>query len=228
MSDHFYKDILYPLQDKVLSQVAKNETPFYLTGGTALSRFMLNHRYSDDLDFFANRVTNFSSHVITFHKNLEGHFEKVVIENTQESYARIMVYTSNAELKIELVSDVGFRVGLPDVSASGFKIDTWGNILSNKLTALQRKAGKDFVDILHICLNYQFNWETIVDYAKQKDAWINEIRVSEYLNGFNPQQLNEVKFSKDFDPFRIKEDFFKVIARDSLHGFNNSLYGTKL
>ncbi|MCD4795127.1 MAG: nucleotidyl transferase AbiEii/AbiGii toxin family protein [Bacteroidales bacterium] len=29
--------------------------PFYLTGGTALVRFYLNHRYSEDLDFFVNK-----------------------------------------------------------------------------------------------------------------------------------------------------------------------------
>jgi len=28
---------------------------FYLTGGTALSEFYLNHRYSEDLDFFSER-----------------------------------------------------------------------------------------------------------------------------------------------------------------------------
>jgi hypothetical protein len=28
--------------------------PFYLTGGTALGRYYLGHRYSEDLDFFVN------------------------------------------------------------------------------------------------------------------------------------------------------------------------------
>ncbi|MBW7858763.1 MAG: nucleotidyl transferase AbiEii/AbiGii toxin family protein [Leptonema sp. (in: Bacteria)] len=31
--------------------VSDLKLPFFLTGGTALSRFYLNHRYSDDLDF---------------------------------------------------------------------------------------------------------------------------------------------------------------------------------
>ncbi|MDR1421550.1 MAG: nucleotidyl transferase AbiEii/AbiGii toxin family protein, partial [Coriobacteriales bacterium] len=31
------------------------KTPFYLTGGTALSRIYYAHRFSDDLDFFVNR-----------------------------------------------------------------------------------------------------------------------------------------------------------------------------
>ena len=53
MPDTFYQDKLYPFQDKILKILGKADTEFYLTGGTALSRFLLNHRYSDDLDFFS-------------------------------------------------------------------------------------------------------------------------------------------------------------------------------
>src|SRR5262249_5228082 len=34
---------------------------FYLTGGTALAAFYLNHRVSDDLDFFSDRPDNHGS-----------------------------------------------------------------------------------------------------------------------------------------------------------------------
>jgi predicted nucleotidyltransferase component of viral defense system len=51
MHDDYYGNILYPLQYKVLEIVAELPVDFYLTGGTALSRAYLNHRYSDDLDF---------------------------------------------------------------------------------------------------------------------------------------------------------------------------------
>ena len=42
---------LYSLQDRVLDVVFGVEDEFYLTGGTALSRFFYAKRYSDDLDF---------------------------------------------------------------------------------------------------------------------------------------------------------------------------------
>lgn len=38
---------LYILQDKVLKIIFAEETPFYLTGGTALHRFYCNERCSD-------------------------------------------------------------------------------------------------------------------------------------------------------------------------------------
>ncbi len=45
---------LYRLQDEVLAELVTLGTGFYLGGGTALSRFYLQHRYSDDLDFFSH------------------------------------------------------------------------------------------------------------------------------------------------------------------------------
>ncbi|MFA5806633.1 MAG: nucleotidyl transferase AbiEii/AbiGii toxin family protein [Melioribacteraceae bacterium] len=48
----FYENRLYPLQDAVLGLL--DQERFYLTGGTCLSRFYFNHRYSEDLDFFCD------------------------------------------------------------------------------------------------------------------------------------------------------------------------------
>ncbi len=36
------------------------KTPFFLTGGTALSRYYTHHRYSDDLDFFVVQRSDYS------------------------------------------------------------------------------------------------------------------------------------------------------------------------
>ena len=52
MSREFYLDVLYPLQDDILTITRDVETGFYLSGGTAISRGYLNHRFSDDLVFF--------------------------------------------------------------------------------------------------------------------------------------------------------------------------------
>jgi len=59
MDSKFYFDLLYPIQDQVLRVVAKTDTEFHLSGGTALSRGYLNHRFSDDLDFFVNDDVRF-------------------------------------------------------------------------------------------------------------------------------------------------------------------------
>jgi len=34
-----------------------------------------------------------------------------------------------------------------------------------------------------------------------------------------------VKFLEDVESKKITKDYFKILARESLHGFDNSLYG---
>ncbi|MDR2191280.1 MAG: nucleotidyl transferase AbiEii/AbiGii toxin family protein [Endomicrobium sp.] len=43
--------------------VKQCKTPFYLTGGTAISRGYYNHRYSDDLDFFVKNDLQYKNYV---------------------------------------------------------------------------------------------------------------------------------------------------------------------
>jgi len=130
----YCNDTLYPLQDNVLKLIDKLQTPFYLTGGTALSRCYFNHRYSDDLDLFVNKDLNFIKFSEQILSNLMKNFEvKVIIKS--EGYISINV---NKILKIDLVNDVPYRYGKLKKK----------KILSNKLSALiSRDEAKDVVDI---------------------------------------------------------------------------------
>lgn len=74
MQEEFYLNNLYPLQDKVFTIIDKLKTGFYLTGGTALSRFYLKHRYSDDLDFFVNNSRDYKAEVEKIYKALKNKF----------------------------------------------------------------------------------------------------------------------------------------------------------
>lgn len=228
MSNPYYKDLLYPLQDRVLKQIGISGTPFYLTGGTVVGRFLLNHRYSDDLDFFLNAATDFRDQIEKLISFLKLTFKDIRMNNLQDSFARFYVVEDELQLKLEFVNDVKFRVGIPTINEVGLQIDTWDNILSNKLTALSRTAPKDYSDVLFLSLKYEFNWKTIIDHAKQKDAWINEINISQQLMNFKLEKLTEVKFLENVDTKKITADYFKILARESLHGFDNSLYGRTL
>jgi hypothetical protein len=52
---------LYKLQDRAIAALQDVLQGFYLTGGTALDRFYLHHRYSEDLDFFINAADDYKS-----------------------------------------------------------------------------------------------------------------------------------------------------------------------
>ena len=54
---------LYELQDRVLDVIFTINQDFYLTGGTCLSRFYQEKRYSDDLDFFTHNGESFTTSI---------------------------------------------------------------------------------------------------------------------------------------------------------------------
>jgi hypothetical protein len=221
MSDKYYTERLYPLQDRVLRELEKSNTFLYLTGGTVVSRVYLNHRYSDDLDLFSNQHPNFEKEIDRVTQQLKKAFE-VDFQVKEESYGRAFVKEDDILLKIDYVNDVGYRVGEVVESSLFVRTDSWRNILSNKITALSREEGKDAADIIHLCIKYSFNWRDIIDDAKNKDSWIDEVNASRLLHFFQIDKLKKVKWVNQPDYVEM-ESCLKTIARDILNGTNNSL-----
>ncbi|MEK6591112.1 MAG: nucleotidyl transferase AbiEii/AbiGii toxin family protein [Nitrospinota bacterium] len=144
MLAEYYSNILYPLQDKAIP--AFRDSPFYLTGGTALSRAYYSHRYSDDLDYFVNDHLDFQKIAERQIERLSDIFTDVKVAMRDTSFYRIFV--SEERLKIELVNDVPSHIGILNNHPSLGIIDSKENILANKLTAVvDRALPKDMVDL---------------------------------------------------------------------------------
>lgn len=224
MSGNFYKEYLYPLQDKALQVIDSAKTAFYLTGGTASSRCYLQHRYSDDLDFFQNQSKSFLADVEHVLQKLSDNF--ILRYGTRDlSFCRVFIKedSGGAELKIEFINDVAFRVGDFMVHPIFSRVDSWMNILCNKVTALSRYAPKDVADILFLCFRYQFNWKEVISAAKMKDAWVNEIIASQIIYEFDSVLLNHIHWVDESFKSKLFSEELKIIARELLHGLNNSL-----
>lgn len=222
MSNGLYYNKLYVIQDEVLSVIADAAPEFYLTGGTALSRFYLSHRYSDDLDFFVNRDAAFREKTDRFIEVLSSKGHEIAVQISDTDFVRFLVHQQDMELKVELINDVGFHYG-DTVQHGNWHIDNWENILTNKITALSRNAVKDYADILFLCRSYRFNWMDVFDAARQKDNWVNEVTVATILDDFDVARLGEVNW---IDPVDHKQflNSFKIIAKDLALGENNSLF----
>jgi hypothetical protein len=221
MFDKYYTDRLYPLQDRVLKEIENANTFLYLTGGTVVSRFYLNHRYSDDLDLFANRHNDFEKEIDRVTNHLKQSFE-IDLQVREQSYGRAFVKEDDLLLKIDYVNDVGFHAGEIVASPLFSQTDNWRNILSNKITALSREEGKDAADIIFLCMNYPFNWQEIINDAKNKDSWIDEVNASKFLHDFQLEKLMKVKWIRQPAEQKI-EEYLKIIAKDILMGTENSL-----
>ena len=214
---------LYQLQDKFLSWWLSLGLPFYLTGGTALGRFYLNHRFSDDLDFFTNANAQYTNSITELNRKIKGQFEVNMQQSLfADDFTRFFITEDDHFLKIELVNDIEYYAGKPTPYKYGF-IDTPLNILSNKLTALVgRDEPKDIFDIIHISTNYSFNWMDVFYHAKQK-ATINELDVEQRLASFPVEWLENVNWLTT--PINIEQyrRNLNTIANDFLLGNDNSL-----
>jgi hypothetical protein len=228
--DKYYTKSLYPFQDGVLNIVKKSRLPFYLTGGTALSRGYFNHRYSDDLDFFINDSPEYASLVSRFIDELEKagpgsilRIDKKKVRRSQH-FTQIFVYPDNGDiqLKIDLVNDISYRVGDVVTHRQLGRIDTWRNILSNKLAALYRYEPKDIADIWIIARNKRFSWKTVLDEAKEKDAGLEPLAIVEILKTFPNEKIDTIKWVVCPDKRLFQSDLSKI-GDDIFKGTRNSL-----
>lgn len=214
---------LYHLQDNFLKWWVEFKLPFYLTGGTILGRFYLHHRYSEDLDFFVNRNSEFSKYIVFIKNELQKKYSMDISKTiVTEEFARFFIAESDTFLKLEFVNDVAYRVDKPFESKIG-SIDTVKNILSNKLTAIVgRDEPKDIFDIVTISKSYFFNWQEIFCHAKEK-AMINEIDVEQRLFSFPASNISNVDWLIEPVDIGIFENQLRIIADDFMLGKDNSL-----
>lgn len=220
MSDqYFYNKTLYPLQDKILALVESCKTDFYLTGGTALGRHYLNHRFSDDLDFFTNSNPSFKKSTENIIKMISETYE-CEVALTADTFVRIFITSNDTILKVEFIDDVSYHFGSFEQTPLFYKTDNWRNILSNKISALSRMAAKDVSDILFIAMNFSFNWKEIINEAKKKDMWVDEIAVSQYFNNFDVKTLDSIKWKTPPDN-KVLQNLSKAIAKSILIGEDN-------
>lgn len=213
---------LYKVQDEVFTVLNKNLGDFYLTGGTALGRFYLNHRHSDDLDFFTNESDKFNEETKRLYKLLSENFS-LIKEMTLDtpSFYRIWI-KGEVNLKVEFVNDVKFHAGKINLSDK-IKIDNPCNILSNKLTAiLSRDEAKDVFDIVTIAENYSFNWKSIYFDALEKQL-VNEATIAWRLSTFPVKLLLNVLWVKQQIDFNDFEQKLKILSDDFLFAKDNSL-----
>lgn len=197
MDARWFEDALYPLQDKVLAAKAAVDTGFHLTGGTALGRVYLHHRYSDDLDFFVNDDDRFAVWVdrLLDAWRAGGRWD-VAVQRRDPRFVRVLVSEGELPLKVELVNDVRGRVGVP-VPCDGFGlVDTPENILANKITALlDREEPKDLADIWGLCTRGGLKLGDALAGASSKAVGIFSADVARALLGVTADDWKMVRWT---------------------------------
>lgn len=212
----------------------KLNTPFYLTGGTALSRHYFNHRFSDDLDLFVNDEPSYDRHISQIFQALEkgqksGEFTiDYQRQRKEEHYTQFFLTKETSqsdrpvELKLDLINDLAAHYGDFEQSETLGLIDSWRNILSNKLAAIFRYEAKDFVDIWIIAKQKKFPWKEMIREAKTKEAGVDPVVIFEILKSFPSDVLSSVKWDMKVDEKSFISDL-STIADDIFKGNENTL-----
>jgi Nucleotidyl transferase AbiEii toxin, Type IV TA system len=161
----YYEQTLYPLQDRILAVAATYGDALVLTGGTALARLYLNHRYSDDLDLFT-----LQGHAGTLARDFANELRSAgfAVEPVTESPAFMRMWVGDGAHRIQVdVAPDSPRVDAPAVSQLGVHAHGLRDIAANKIAAFEdRSEVKDAVDLFH--LSRRFAWSQMFDDAERK------------------------------------------------------------
>lgn len=182
-------EILTRHQRALLEAIGENKLlagHFYLSGGTPLAVFYLQHRYSEDLDFFSEKEINLVG-LQSFFKARKRQLGITKID-FEQSYNRnlfFLHFRDGAVVKTEFTYFPFPRIekGPKHYSVS---CDSLIDIAVNKLfTIYQRTKMRDYIDLYCICRKKH---HTIADLTKKA----------------------KIKFDWHIDPLQLGTQFFKA------------------
>ena len=181
-----------PLQNNIFSTFSREKiaSQFYFTGGTALSVFYLNHRESEDLDFFSEK--DFDPDEIN--RLIRSFTEKNMFRFRFTKRANVRIYEILKGNQLILKVDFNYypykRIEKSKKRENNLDIDSLRDIAVNKLLTInQREDVKDFVDLYYLLERYTI-WDLIYGV--------------------------EAKFGMEMDMFLIASDFLKIEEFDFL------------
>lgn len=160
--------ILIPNQRLFLHEFVKSDLRdvFRLTGGTALSAFYLEHRLSEDLDFFSSEIVPLTV-IESFLKSADSVKEISFSKLFDRNIFNLMM-TDRSLLKLEFTQTT--LINIEEYSLiDNLRIDSFLDIVVNKLCAIaDRYDAKDYVDVYCALKNSDLNLKDLVVLAEKK------------------------------------------------------------
>jgi len=184
---------------------------FYLSGGTSLSAFYLEHRLSEDLDFFTEDEVEVEP-AIAFLRSIPE-IEDFSLERKFDRRIFLIRYRDGAHLRAEFTR-YPFKPVKPFKVVGGIQVDSMIDILVNKLMALtDRKEVKDYVDIYFILkASPDLSIDGLIQLAEHKFSikGLKYILQGRFLE--SPEELESLPLKKTCHGKEMAA-FFKDLAR---------------
>lgn len=169
------KTILTAFQKDIFEEISLNRIitdNFVFGGGTALSEFYLQHRLSEDLDFFTEKEIPFEEIMI----NLEKIAKKLGIKSVEsrEIQSAKIFFLKRGEKEVVKTdfNHFPFYCFEKGKKYKNLKIQSLTDIAISKLdTILTRKQARDFVDFYFIQKERPLKVEFLLKKIKEKSKW---------------------------------------------------------
>jgi predicted nucleotidyltransferase component of viral defense system len=183
------KDILSALQWEFLSFFFQGSPPFFLTGGTALSAFYLQHRYSEDLDLFTLDSDAFDRVPLYVADAAARLTASVASLQTAPQFRRYKISRKGEPVIVDFVREVVPQVSVEKNSFDGIIVDTLDDITANKVcTVLSRAEIKDYID-LYFLARAGYRLENYIEAAQRKDAGVSRATLAYLLSEFRLSKI---------------------------------------
>jgi predicted nucleotidyltransferase component of viral defense system len=170
---------------------------FYLTGGTALAEFYLEHRQSEDLDFFSE--TEFEVAAVSVLLRQIQEKTRVKSFRYEQSFNRNLFFLEleNNTIKTEFTYFPFPRIE-KNKKVGDLYVDSLIDIAVNKIfTIYQNPRSRDFIDLYFILKKEKWNIADLVNKAKIKfDHHLDYLQLG--------AQLMKVSELKDYPKMIIK------------------------
>jgi len=209
------KSILTSHQKEVLELISQEDyftKRFYLAGGTALAEFYLQHRLSEDLDFFNEKEEVNPIPIIRFFENSTKklNINKIETKRVFGLYTLFLHFQDQKILKVDF-SYYPFTRIEKGLKFKNLEIESIYDIGIDKVqTVIVNPRVRDFIDIFFIIKEKKYSFEELLMQAKAKFDW--DISLMElgarFLEGSKmadfPRMVNPIDH-KEWQNFFIKE-----------------------
>jgi len=219
------KSILTNHQKEILELISQEDyftKRFYLAGGTALAEFYLQHRLSEDLDFFNEKEEVDPIPVVRFFENSAKklNINKIETKRVFGLHTLFLHFQNQEILKVDF-SYYPFTRIERGLKFKNLAIESIYDIGVDKVhTIVVSPRAKDLIDIFFIIKEKKYSFEELLMQAKAKFDWdISLIELgARFLEGSKmtdfPRMVKPIDH-KEWQNFfieeakRLKKDLFK-------------------
>ena len=206
----FKGDVLTPLQLEIL-EIVPDQPGYYLSGASALSGVYLQHRTSNDLDFFCSDPAVLPLVVGSITAAAHTRNWEVTRKTMYPGHERLKVTSAAASTLVDVIYEPVQQLVPPDEKprVGSLHVDSLADLVVNKLCAVVHRSDvKDLVDLFFLDQAGQ-DLLSFLPAAKSKEGGINEASLAYSLQ------------ETPVDPSRLF--LRKTLTADELLAFRDNL-----